>query len=99
MLRMSQSEYASYLARRADNRTIPKSLNQLSLPGLATNNGSEQLDIAGHELAELDERLKREGRFISVLTLRRQGGYTATIQKGCHDASLPQGKERREVVE
>lgn len=59
---------------------------QLQLPGVATSNGSEQLDIATHELAELDERLKTEGRFIAVLAVRRQGGYTVTIQKRRHNA-------------
>ena len=50
-----------------------KPIPQPELPGLAENGGFEQLDIAGHELAELEMRLKREG------------GYRATVQKGRHN--------------
>ena len=57
---------------------------QPELPRLARSNGQEQLDIAGHELGELQTRLASQGKFISVLTVRREGGYRVTIQKRRH---------------
>ena len=67
------------------NGTAKPANPQPDLPGLVGSDGAEQLDIAGSELAELERRLASEGRCITVLTVRRPGGYTATIQKRRHN--------------
>lgn len=61
-----------------------KPIPQPDLPGLAGSDGSEQRDIRFHELASLQAQLATEWRFITMLEVRRQGGYTATIQKRRH---------------
>lgn len=49
--------------------------------------GSEQLDIASHELAGLETRLASEGRFVTLLVVR-PAGYSVTIRKR-RDCLLP----------
>ncbi len=66
-------------SKRESSMTQPDKKPQSELPGLEGSDGSEQLDIPIHELPELQSRLEREGRFISILEVRRQGGYRVTI--------------------